>query len=147
MKPKHECIYPNGENKLMVPNNDKKGLLCESAFVLVEKEALILKTSWKKSFSYKIKASMSFIQIMRKSLRFPIVETKEIIMWICVYPNKWTLILKNSGKRGFSIDTKASMSFIQIRRMNLWFTIMKRKEIITWIRVYPDWQTNFDSKN
>ena len=30
--------------------------------------------------------------------------------------------------------------------MNLWCAIIKRKEIIIWIRVYPNWKTNFKSK-
>ena len=37
-------------------------------------------------------------------------------------------------------------SFIPIRRMRLWFLMMKRKEIITWIRVYHIWWMNADSK-
>ena len=56
------------------------------------------------------------------------------------------MILKNRGRKSFSYETKASMSFIPIRRMTLSFLIMKRMVIIMWIRVYPNWQTNFDSK-
>ena len=31
--------------------------------------------------------------------------------------------------------------------MNLLCPIINRKEIIKWIRVYPNWETNFNSKN
>ena len=52
--------------------------------------------------------------------------------------DKGTLILKNGGKRSFLYKTKELMSFIPMRRMSLWFPIMKRKEIIMWIRVSPN---------
>ena len=68
-------------------NMIKKGLLCESVFVLVEKWTSILKNGCKRSFSYEPKASMSFIPKKRISLWFPIVKRKEIIMWIQDYPN------------------------------------------------------------
>ena len=51
--------------------------------------------------------------------------------------DKWTLILKNYGKWGFSYESKASISFIPMSRMSLWYLIMKRKEIIMWIHLYP----------
>ena len=47
----------------------------------------------------------------------------------------------------FSYETKASMPFILMRRMHLWCLIMKQKEIIMWILVYPNWKMNFNSKN
>ena len=47
------------------------------------------------------------------------------------------LILKNGGQKSFSYGTKASMSFIPIKRMSLWFPIMKRKKNIMGIHVYP----------
>ena len=37
--------------------------------------------------------------------------------------------------------------FILMSGMNLWCPIIKRKEIIMWIRVYPNWKMNFNSKN
>ena len=39
------------------------------------------------------------------------------------------------------------MSFIWMRRMSLWYTLMKGKEITMWIHLYLNWQTNFNSKN
>ena len=65
-------------------------------------------------------------------------------MFIQIY--KCTLVVKNGGRKRFSYKTKASISFTLMRRMSLWFTIMKRKEIIMWIRVYPNWKMNLDSK-
>ena len=53
---------------------------------------------------------------------------------------------KKGWKKSFSYETKAPLSFILTKRMSFWFPIMKRKEIITWIRVYPNWQTNFNDK-
>ena len=54
---------------------------------------------------------------------------------------------KNGGKRSFSYEAKASMSFIPVGRIFLWCPIMKGKEIIMWIHVHPNWQMSFDSKN
>ena len=64
-------------------------------------------------------------------------ERRLLCEFMFVLNGKWTLTLKNNGKRSFSYETKASMSFIPIRRMSLWCPIMKRKEIITWIHVVP----------
>ena len=64
------------------------------------------------------------------------------------YPN-WKMYFnsKISNKRSFSYETKASISLIPTRRMCLWCPIMKRKEIIMWIHVYPNWKMDFNSKN
>ena len=68
-------------------------------------------------------------------------------MWIDVYPNWNTNFNSKIGnKRSFSYETKASISLIPKRRMCLWCPIMKRKEIIMCIYVYPSWNTNFNSK-
>ena len=73
-------------------------------------------------------------------------ERRLLCEFIFVPIEKWTLTLKNGHKGSFSYETKASMSFIPIRRMSLWFLIRKRKQIIMWIHVYPNWQMKFDSK-
>ena len=74
-------------------------------------------------------------------------EKKVIIMWIHVYPNWNTNFNSKIGnKRSFSYETKASISLIPSRTMCLWFPIMKRKEIIIWIHVYPNWKAYFNSK-
>ena len=39
------------------------------------------------------------------------------------------------------------MSFLTMRRMCLRCAIMKRKEITMWIRVYANWEMNFNSIN
>ena len=76
-----------------------------------------------------------------------IMKKKEIVVWIHVYLNwKMTFNSKNGRKRDFSYETKASKSFIPMRRICLWCPIIKRNEVITWIRVYLNWQTNFESK-
>ena len=53
---------------------------------------------------------------------------------------------KIGNKRSFPYETKSSISLIAKRRMCLWCPIMKRKEIIVCIHVYPNWNTNFNSK-
>ena len=106
------------------------------------------KNGYKRSFSYESKASISFIPMKRMCLWCPIMKRKEIIMWIQVYPNwKTNLNSKNGKTRSFCCETKTSISLIPTRRMCLWCSIMKRKEIIMSINVYPNWKTNFNSKN
>ena len=101
----------------------------------------------KRSFSYETKASISLIPKRRMCLWCPITKKKVIIMWIRVYPNWNTnFISKIGNKRSFSYETKASISLIPSRRICLWFPIMKRKQIIIWIHVYPNWKTYFNSK-
>ena len=74
-------------------------------------------------------------------------EKKVIIMWIHVH-SKWNTNFnsKIGNTRSFSYETKASISLIPKRRMCLWCPITKRKEIIMGIHVYPNWNTNFNSK-
>ena len=119
--------------------------MCESMFIPIEKRTLILKNGGKKSFSYKTKASISFIPIRKMSLHCPIIKKKQIIMRISVCP-KWLINFnsKNGGRISFSYETKASMSFIPMSKTSLWGPNMKRKKIIMWIYVCPSWQTNFD---
>ena len=102
---------------------------------------------WKKSIFYETKVSTSFILMRRMSLWFLIMKRKEIFMWIVfVLIYRWTLILKNSGKKSILNETKASMTFILMRKMGLWCPFIKGKEIIMWTRVCPNWQTKFNSK-
>ena len=56
---------------------------------------------------------------------------------VYVLVDKWTLTLKNGGTRSFSYETKASTSFVPMRRMCLWSPIMKRKEITMWTLFIP----------
>ena len=101
----------------------------------------------KRSFSFETKASISLIPMRRMCLWCPIMKRKEIIMWIHVYPN-WNMNFnsKIGKKKCFYYETKASISLIPRRRMRLWCPIRKRKEIITWIHVYSNRNTNFNSK-
>ena len=102
----------------------------------------------KRSFSFESEATNSLITTRGMCLYFPIMKRKEIVMWIHVYPNrKMNFISKNGRKRSFSFESEATKSFIRTRGMHLYCPIMKRKEIIMWIHVYPNWKTNFDSKN
>ena len=102
----------------------------------------------KRSFSYKTKASISFFPMRRMCLWCLIIKRKGIITWICVCPN-WQMNInsKNGWKRSFSYETKASISFISMKRMCLWCPIMKKNEIIMWIRVCPNWRMSINSKN
>ena len=94
------------------------------------------------------KASISSIPTRRMCLCCPIMKRKEIVMWIHVYPNwKMNFNTKNGYKRSFSYESKASISFIPMGRMRLCCPIRKRKEIIMWIQVYPNWKSNFNSTN
>ena len=99
--------------------------------ILIDKWILIQNNCGSKSFLNETKASMSFIPMSRMSVWCTIIKRKEIIMRIHVWAiDKRTLILKNGGKRSLSYETKASMLFIPMSRMSLWFLIMKWKEII-----------------
>ena len=105
------------------------------------------KSDNKRSFSYETKASISLIPKGRMFLWCLITKRKEIIMWIHVYSNWNTNFNSKIGnKRSFSYDTKSSISFILKRRMCLQRPIMKKKVIIMGIHVYPNWNTNFNSK-
>ena len=69
-------------------------------------------------------------------------------MWIQVYPNwKSNFNSTNGNKRCSCYETKTSISLIPTRRMCLWRPIMKRKEIIMWIHVDPNWKSDFNSTN
>ena len=102
----------------------------------------------RRSFSSEMNASISLIPMRRMCLLWPIMKITEIIMWIHVYPNwKTNFNSRKGNKRSFSYETKASISLIPTRRTCLWCQIMKGKEIILWIRVYPNWKMKFNSKN
>ena len=73
---------------------------------------------------------------------------KDIIVWIYVYPI-WQMNFdsKKLWEVKFFLWNQSINSFIPMRRMNLWSPIIKRKMIIMWIHVYPNWRTNFNCKN
>ena len=106
------------------------------------------KNGRKRNFSYEIKASKSFIPMRKICLWYLILKRKEIIMRIHVYPNwKKNFDFNNGGKSSFSYESKASISFIRMKKTCSWCPIMKRKEIFMWILVYLNWKMNFNSKS
>ena len=108
----------------------ERRLLRESKIIPLDKWTLILKNGTKWSFSYETKASNSFIPTRIMKLRCPIIKRMEIIMRIHVYPSwKANINSKFGRKRSFSFKTKASISFIPMRRMRLLCPVMKRKKI------------------
>ena len=112
----NQCInivYPNEENVFMCPIMKKMRLLCESMFIPTERRTLVPKMVKKRSFSYETKASVSFIPMRRMCSWYPIMKRNDIIMWICVCPNRQVNInSKISRKWCFSYETKASISFM-----------------------------------
>ena len=99
------------------------------------------KIRWEEKFFLWNQSMNSFVQIRRKSLQCPILKKKKRRLLhesVFIPIDKWTLVVKNGRKWSFSYETKASISFIQMRRMSLWCQIMERKDIIMWIRVYPN---------
>ena len=131
----------------MMPNHEIKGDYSVNPCLSQLKYEFNSKIGNKMSFSYETKASKSLIPKRRMCLWCPITKRKEIIMWIDVYPN-WNTNFNSriSNKRSFSYETKASVSLTPPRRMCLWFPIMKKKVMIMWIDVYPNWNINFNSK-
>ena len=75
------------------------------------------------------------------------MKRKKIIMWIHVYSNwKTNFNSKNGRKISFSRETKASKSFIPMRRMWLWSPIMKKRDYYL-NQCLPNWKVNLNSKN
>ena len=141
MKPKHQChLYQCGEWLYGTQSWKQWRLLCESIFVLINQRTLTLKNNWNKSFSYETKASMSFAQMRKMSLWCPIMKRKGITMWIHVCPN-WQINFnsKKWWKGKLFYENKASISFMPVRRISLWWPIMKKKEITMWIHICPNW--------
>ena len=60
----------------------------------------------------------------------------------------WTCFTskENGRKRSFSFETKPLMSFIPMSGTSLQCPILKKKEIISRIHVFPNWWINFDSE-
>ena len=141
-------IYPNEENEFVVLNQKKKkGLLCESLFVPIDKRTLILKNGWKRTSSYETKASMSFILMSRMCFWKLIMRRKEIIMWIRICPN-WQMNF-NFKKWWEEKLFKWNQSF-NVTYPNEWNEFMvpdhEKKRLFLWIYFCPNWQTNFGSK-
>ena len=115
-------------------------------FVLIDKRTLSLKNGRKRSFLMKPKHQCHLSQWVEWVYGTQSWKEKGLLCAsIFVLFEKWTLVLKNGGKKFFLNKTKVSMSFIPIRIMTLWCSILKRK-ITMWIYVYCHWQMNFNSK-
>ena len=101
----------------------------------------------KRSFSYETKASIPFIPNRRMCLWCPIMKRKEIITLIHNYPN-WQMNFdsKKWWEMKFILWNENINSFILRSRINLWCPIIKRKQIMTWIRICLNWNTNYNSK-
>ena len=102
----------------------------------------------KTTFSYETKHINIIYPIEDMCLWCLVMKKRENIMWIHAYLNwKTNFNSKNGRETSFSYETKALISFILMSRVWLWCPILKRKEIIMWIYVYPNWKTNIDSKS
>ena len=142
-KPKHQCHLSQwGEWVYCAKSWKERRLICESVFVPIDKQSLILINGGNKSLLKETKMLMPFIKMWGISLWCPILKKKDITMWLHVCPNWQTnLNSKNGWMKSFSYETKASMSFISMRRMSLWCPILKRKEITMWILLCVIWRT------
>ena len=135
-KPQHH-LSQWGECVCGAQSLKQRRLLCKSEFIQLKNE-FKYKNGKKRSFSYETKALTSSIPMRRIRLWCQIMKRKEIILWIRVCQNRpMNINSENGGKRCFYNETKASIPFILTRKMNLWHPIINKKEIITWIRVYP----------
>ena len=95
------------------------------------------KNGRKSSFSFETKASIHLSQCGEWICGAQSLKERRLLRKSEFIQLKKELYSKNRGKRCFSYETRASIPFILVRRMNLWHPIIKRKEIIMWIRVYP----------
>ena len=123
-------------------------LLRASMFAMIDIITLIPKNGVKKSFSFQAKASISSIPMRRMCLWRPIIKGMKIItgIQVCLIWQANFRSTKNGVNKSFSCETKASRTFIPMRRISLWCLILKKKDITIWIHVCPNWQINLNSK-
>ena len=104
------------------------------------------KNGTKRSFSYETKASTHLSQWVEWIYAAQSLKERRLLSESIFIPiERWTLILKKVETKVFLVKPIIN-SFIPMSRMNLWCPIIKRKEIIMWIHVYPNWKINFNSK-
>ena len=104
----------------ILPNNKKKEDYYLNPCLSQLKDKLRILKWFKENIFYEIIASIAFILTRRICLWCPIMKRTETIMWLHVYPNwKTNFNSNNGGKRSFSYEIKASISFIPIWRMCL----------------------------
>ena len=107
------------KNEFILPNQEKKGNYFVNSCLSHGKKNFNSENSRKRNCSYETKTLISFIPTRRMWLWCPILKRKEI-MWIHLFPNgKMNFNSKNGRETSFSYETKASKSFIRIRRMCL----------------------------
>ena len=137
MKPKHRCcLSQRGQWVYDSQIWKERRLLHESVFIRINKRTLILKNGRKKSFSYETKTSIHLSQWAEWVYGSQSWKEKRLLCKsVFIKIDKRTLFLKNGRKGRLSYETKASMSFILMGGMSLWFLMMKRKEIIMRIHV------------
>ena len=79
-------------------------------------------------FSFETKDLISFILMRRMFWWCLITKRKEIIMWICVCPNRhMNFDSKKWWEEKLFLWNQASMLFSRVSRMTLWCPIMKKK--------------------
>ena len=100
----------------------------------------------KRSFSFEIRASIDLSLCGEWICVVQSLKKRDYYVNLCLSNWNMNFNTKNGRKKCFSIETKASISFTPMRGMCLWCLIIKRKEIIMWIRVCPDRRTNINSK-
>ena len=116
-------------------------------FIPINRWTAALKKGGKCCFSYETKSSIHLPQLRECVFGAQSWTEKLLLCDVFIPIDRQTLIIKNGGKWCFSYESKASMSFIPMSRIRFWYPIVKRKQIIMWIRIYPNWQMNFNSKN
>ena len=100
-------------------------------FILIDRRNLILKNDGKLSFSYETKDLLIYPNEENEFMLSNHEKERRLLcesMFILI--DRRTLILKSGGKRSFSYETKASMTFILMSGMSLWLPILKRNKII-----------------
>ena len=141
MKPKNQSHLSLLWEWVYYTQSWKKGNYYVNLCLSQLQSTLIVKNGGKRSFSCETKPSMSFTPMRGMSLWCPIMKGKKIIMWIHVCPHWQTNFnSKNWWKEKLFLWNQSINAFILISRMSLWCLIMKRKEIIMYIHVCPNWK-------
>ena len=118
----------------MVPNQEKKGDYFENPCSSPLMDELYFSGKWWKKKHFLCNQSINSFTLMSRISLWCLILKKGFLI------DRWTLILKNSGKKSFLNETKASMSFIPMKRKSLCCLVMKRKDIIMPICICPNWQ-------
>ena len=105
------------------------------------------KNGRKRSFPYETKAPISFVPMRRMCLWCPIIKRKRLLCESVFIPiEKQTLIQKMAEWEVFLMEPKHQFIYPNAKKEFV-VPIIKRKEIIMWMHIYPNWKMNFNSKN